>query len=82
MALLPQIFLSPVAGALIDRWNRRRVLIIADGAIALFSLGLAVLFLLGKEQVWQIYVIMFIRSLGGAFHWPTMQASTSSDGAG
>ncbi len=77
VALLPQIFLSPIAGALIDRWNRRRVLIIADGAIALFSLGLAVLFLLGKEQVWQIYVIMFIRSLGGAFHWPTMQASTS-----
>jgi DHA3 family macrolide efflux protein-like MFS transporter len=77
VALLPQIFLSPVAGALIDRWNRRRVLMIADGAIALFSLGLAVLFLLGKEQVWQIYVIMFIRSLGGAFHWPTMQASTT-----
>jgi DHA3 family macrolide efflux protein-like MFS transporter len=77
VALLPQIFLGPIAGALIDRWNRRLVLIIADGAIALFSLGLAVLFLLGQEQVWQIYVIMFIRSLGGAFHWPTMQASTS-----
>jgi DHA3 family macrolide efflux protein-like MFS transporter len=77
VALLPQIFLGPIAGALIDRWNRRFVLIVADGAIALFSLGLAVLFLLGKEQVWQIYVIMFIRSLGGAFHWPTMQASTS-----
>jgi DHA3 family macrolide efflux protein-like MFS transporter len=77
VALLPQIFLSPVAGALIDRWNRRLVLIVADGLIALFSLGLGVLFLLGKEQVWHIYVIMFIRSLGGAFHWPTMQASTS-----
>jgi DHA3 family macrolide efflux protein-like MFS transporter len=77
VALLPEIFLSPVAGALIDRWNRRRVLIVADSFIALWSLWLAVMFLLGKEQVWQIYVIMFIRSLGGAFHWPTMQASTS-----
>jgi MFS transporter, DHA3 family, macrolide efflux protein len=77
VALLPQIFLGPIAGALIDRWNRRLVLIISDGAIAFFTLGLGVLFLLGREQIWQIYVIMFIRSLGGAFHWPTMQASTS-----
>ncbi|MBN2257155.1 MAG: MFS transporter [Anaerolineaceae bacterium] len=77
VALLPQIFLSPLAGPLIDRWNRRLVLIFADGLIALFSLGLMVVFLFGREQIWHIYVIMFFRSLGGAFHWPTMQASTS-----
>ena len=77
VALLPQILLGPIAGALIDRWNRRLVLIVADGSIAFFTLGLGVLFLFGREQIWQIYVIMFIRSLGGAFHWPTMQASTS-----
>jgi DHA3 family macrolide efflux protein-like MFS transporter len=77
VALLPQIFLGPIAGALIDRWNRRLVLIVADGSIAFFTLGLGVLFLLGKEQIWQIYVIMFIRSIGGSFHWPTMQASTT-----
>ncbi len=77
VALLPQIFLGPIAGALIDRWNRRLVLIVSDGSIAFFTLGLGVLFMLGREQIWQIYVIMFIRSIGGAFHWPTMQASTS-----
>jgi DHA3 family macrolide efflux protein-like MFS transporter len=77
VALLPQILLGPIAGALIDRWNRRLVLIVSDGSIAFFTLGLGVLFLLGREQIWQIYVIMFIRSLGGAFHWPTMQASTT-----
>ncbi|MGA9399003.1 MAG: MFS transporter [Anaerolineaceae bacterium] len=77
VALLPQIFLGPIAGALIDRWNRRLVLIVADGSIAFFTLGLGVLFLLGREQIWQIYVIMFIRSIGGSFHWPTMQASTT-----
>jgi DHA3 family macrolide efflux protein-like MFS transporter len=77
VALLPQIFLGPIAGALIDRWDRRLVLIVSDGSIAFFTLGLGVLFLLGKEQIWQIYVIMFIRSIGGSFHWPTMQASTT-----
>ncbi len=76
-ALLPQIVLGPVIGALVDRWSRRRVMILADSAIALATVGLAVLFALGWARVWHIYLIMFIRSVGGAFHWPAMQASTS-----
>jgi DHA3 family macrolide efflux protein-like MFS transporter len=77
IAMLPQIILGPVAGALVDRWDRRRVMIAADGAIALATLVLVVLFAAGQAEVWHIYVIMLIRSAGGAFHWPAMQASTS-----
>ncbi len=76
-ALMPQIVLGPFIGTLVDRWPRRKVMILADSGIALVTLGLAALFALGWVQVWHIYVIMFIRSLGGAFHWPAMQASTS-----
>jgi DHA3 family macrolide efflux protein-like MFS transporter len=76
MALLPQVFLSPFAGALVDRWPRRRVMIVADGVIALASVILAVLFRLELVRVWHVYAVMFIRSAGGAFHWPAMQAST------
>ncbi len=77
MALLPQIFLSPFAGALVDRWNRRRVLMVADGAIALATVLLAALYAMDVVQVWHIYALMLIRSAGGAFHWPAMQASTT-----
>jgi DHA3 family macrolide efflux protein-like MFS transporter len=77
VALLPEVFLGPFAGALVDRWNRRRVMIFADAAIALVTLGLAVLFWQGIVQVWHIYVALFIRSRGSSFHWPAMQASTS-----
>jgi len=77
VALLPQIFLSPVAGALVDRWNRRMVMMVADGAIALATIGLAALFAFDAVQVWHIYLLMFIRAAGAAFHWPAMQASTS-----
>jgi DHA3 family macrolide efflux protein-like MFS transporter len=77
VALLPQIFLGPFAGALVDRWNRRLVLIVADTTIALATLLLAVLFALDIVVVWHIYALMFIRALGGAFHWPAMQASTT-----
>lgn len=77
VALLPQVLLGPLAGALIDRWNRRLVMILADSLIALATVVLALLFWSGNVQVWHVYLLMFIRSLAGGFHWPTMQASTS-----
>ena len=77
MALLPQVFIGPFAGALVDRWNRKRVMILADGIIALFTLLLVLLFWSGQIQVWHIYVVSFIRALGGAFHFPAMSASTA-----
>ncbi|MFZ2781957.1 MAG: MFS transporter [Rectinemataceae bacterium] len=75
--MLPQIVLSPFAGVLVDRWNRRRVMIVADASIALATLVLALLFLTGKIQIWHIYVLMGIRSCGSAFHGPAMNASIS-----
>ena len=77
VAILPQAFLSPFAGALVDRWNRRWVQIISDAITAFAILVLAALFLTNHIQTWHIFVIMFIRSLGGAFQFPAMQASTS-----
>ncbi|MBN1431128.1 MAG: MFS transporter [Anaerolineae bacterium] len=77
VALLPQVLLGPYIGALVDRWNRRSVMMLADGLIALATVGLAVLFLFDVVQVWHIYVIVLLRALGGTFHWPAMQSSTS-----
>jgi len=76
-ALLPQILLGPFAGALVDRWNRRLIMIVADGGIALATGVLIFLFATHRIQVWHVYLIMMIRSLGGAFHSPAMTASTS-----
>jgi MFS transporter, DHA3 family, macrolide efflux protein len=75
--MLPQIFLGPFVGALVDRWNRRWVLIIADSTITLATVVLVILFWIGLIQPWHIYIAMLIRSLGSAFHWPAMQATTS-----
>jgi DHA3 family macrolide efflux protein-like MFS transporter len=77
MAMLPQVIVSPLAGALVDRWNRRVVMIVADGLIALAVAVLALLYVVEGVQLWHIYVLMFLRAVGGAFHWPAMQASTS-----
>lgn len=75
VTMLPQVFLGPIAGAYVDRWNRRIVMIVADAAIALVSLWLAFLFWSGRMQVWHVYIIMLARSLGGCFHEPASMAS-------
>jgi len=74
---LPTVFLGPLIGTLIDRWNRKRILIFSDAAIAGATVFLAILFALDLIQLWHIYTILFIRSLGSAFHSPTMTASTT-----
>jgi len=76
-AILPGVVVGPFAGALVDRWNRKRVMMWADGASALCALVLAYLFWTNAIQPWQIYVMMLLRSIAGTFHWPAMQASTS-----
>ncbi len=77
VSLLPQIFLGPLAGAIVDRWNRRLLMILADSLVALATVGLAVLFWTGLVQVWHVYALMLLRSAFGLFHWSAMQASTS-----
>ncbi|HBG73943.1 MAG TPA: MFS transporter [Anaerolineae bacterium] len=77
IAMLPQIFLGPFAGTFIDRWNRKTVMIVADSLIALATLALIYLFSIGRQSIWAIYAILLIRSAGGSFHYPALQASTS-----
>lgn len=77
ITLLPGVLLGPFAGALVDRWSRRRVMMLADGLIALVSLWLAVLFWAGAVRVGHVYIIMLARAIGGAFHLPASQASTA-----
>jgi len=75
--LLPQILLGPFIGTLVDRWNRRLVMMVADSFIALVTALLAILFLTGHVEIWQVYILMTLRSIAGGFHWPAMTASTS-----
>ncbi|MEL7674811.1 MAG: MFS transporter [Chloroflexota bacterium] len=77
IALLPNLLLSPVAGTLIDRWNRRTVMFVADSGIALATLALIAVFAAGEARPWMIYLAMLARATGGVFHMPAMNASTT-----
>src|SRR6266508_1445357 len=75
MGLLPQVILSPFIGTWVDRGNRRFILIAADATVAIATLLLAILFAMGLVQVWQIYVALLIRAIGGGFHQSAFGAS-------
>ena len=75
-ALLPETLLGPLAGALVDRINRRLVMILADAGVALATIALAILFATGVIQVWHIYAALILRSIGGIFHFSAMNASS------
>ena len=77
VGLIPHVVLGPIVGTLVDRWNRRVIMIVADSIIALATVGLVVLFAMNIVEIWHIYVLMFIRSVAGGFHGNSMTASTS-----
>lgn len=73
--MLPQALLGPVSGVFIDRWNRKLVMILADSFIAFCTFILAVLFWADVAEMWHIFILLALRSVGSAFHSPAMQAS-------
>ncbi len=75
--MLPRVALGPFTGALVDRWDRRRVMIGADALIAVATAAVALLYGLDVIQLWHVYLLMFLRATAGGFHWSAMQASTS-----
>ena len=76
VTMIPPVVLGPFVGALVDRWKRRRILIWSDTVIGIATLALAFLYIGGSQKIWQIYVLLFIRAIGDAFHSPAMSAST------
>jgi len=77
VGFLPNVVLAPFIGALVDRWNRKAIMLAADTFVAAITGLLAVLFALGAVEIWHIYLMLFLRSVGGSFHGSAMIASTS-----
>ncbi|MBG9545554.1 MFS transporter [Cytobacillus firmus] len=71
---IPTFFLSPVAGVWADRYNRKMLIILADGLIAFSTLILAILFLMGYESIWLLFVMAGIRALGTGIQTPAVGA--------
>jgi DHA3 family macrolide efflux protein-like MFS transporter len=71
---LPQAIVSVFAGVWADRVNRKTMIIISDSAIAVATLGLALLMLSGVSDLWLIFLVMAVRSVGAGFQMPAISA--------
>jgi MFS family permease len=71
---LPGILFAPLAGALVDRWRRRTILIVSDALHAMTVLVLAVLYAAGGLELWHIFVTVGVQSLLRALQVPAMSS--------
>jgi MFS family permease len=75
---LPYLLIIPLAGVMVDRYDRKLMMMVSDLAAGLGSLVILVLYSTGHLQVWHFYVINFVIGLGNAFQWPAYSAAITT----
>jgi MFS family permease len=76
-ALTPYLLASPIAGVLIDRYNRKLMMMVSDLGAGLATLALLSLQAAGALQLWHLYAAAALTGLGTAFQWPAYSATIS-----
>jgi len=71
---IPTFILSPIAGVWADRYNRKMLIIAADALIAAATLALAILFLMGYDAIWLLFVMAAVRAFGTGIQTPAVGA--------
>jgi MFS family permease len=74
-AVAPLIVLAPLAGVLVDRWDRRRVMIASDSVAALSTLTLLFLHTSGQLELWHVYIGVCVSSIASAFQESAFNAA-------
>jgi len=77
-AFLPTILLSPVAGAFVDRWNRKLVMLLSDLATAIATLVVLLIYTFGDLQIWHIYIVSILAGFFTAFQYPAYSAAVTT----
>src|SRR3990172_8175444 len=73
----PTVLLSPIAGALVDRWNRKLVMMLSDLAAGLSTVVILVLYATDNLQIWHLYIAGAFSGAFQAFQFPAYSASIS-----
>ncbi len=76
-SILPLILLSPIAGALVDRWDRKLTMMLSDLGAGLSTIVIFILFSTNQLEIWHIYVSAFISGAFQTFQWPAYSAAIS-----
>jgi MFS family permease len=73
----PMVLLSPVAGAIVDRSNRRLMMMLSDLAAVVVTIVQLLLYVSGSLEIWHLYVTAAIGGAFQTFQWPAFSAATT-----
>jgi MFS family permease len=77
----PIVIFGPIAGALVDRWNRKFAMMISDLAAGLSTVGLLLITVLAGQdrlELWHVYLALFVAASFESFQWPAYSAAIST----
>ena len=71
----PMVVLSPIAGAIVDRSNRKLMMMLSDLAAGVTTVFILILYVSGNLQIWHLYVTALISGSFQTFQWPAFSAA-------
>jgi MFS family permease len=76
--ITPFLLLSPIAGVMVDRYNRKLMMMLSDLAAIIATGGIFVLLLLGRLEFWHLYIAAALNGIGNTFQWPAYSAAITT----
>lgn len=75
--ITPMLIFSPIAGAIVDRQDRKLMMMLSDLAAGITTIAILILYLAGMLQIWHLYVSAAIQGFFQTFQWPAYSAAIS-----
>lgn len=72
---MPNVLMMPFAGAMVDRYSRKAMMIVSDLAAGLATAGMLLLYSLGALHIWHVYILIFVSGAFQAFQFPAYSAA-------
>lgn len=76
--VLPMVIFSPIVGVLVDRSNRKLMMMLSDLAAAFTTLIVLLLYMSGQLEIWHLYITAFISGTFQGFQWPAYSSAIST----
>ena len=76
--ITPFLLISPFAGVMVDRHNRKLMMMVSDLLAGVATIAILILQFLDMLQVWHLYVAAIFQGLGNSFQWPAYSAAITT----
>ena len=76
--ITPYLLVTPLVGILVDRYNRRMMMMLSDLGAGLATVGLLVLQSQGRLEIWHLYAANLVTGTFNSFQWPAYSAAIST----